>query len=404
MLFKMPKNLGEKYSPLYFLASVGSGGMVVTFFMYLLFWVPHKGRTVPNFEDISAFVATAGGLGQAMVAIALIGIATFAFLNIRLLVWNINEYAKFKKTDAFKAHQKSNAQSQVMAIPLAYAMSINAMFILGLAFVPKLWSVIEYLFPLAMIGFILVGIYAFKLLAQFLGRIMVQGGFNNAANNSFTQMLPAFAFAMVGVGFSAPSAMSSEPLIVGLGLVFSTFFFVTAAIISLIALFLGMQSIMENGVAPEGAPTLLIIVPMMTVLGILTLRQDHGLHTQFDVHSAPAQTLMLLATFLSIQLVFTLFGVMVLRRQNYAQNFLNSGAGSPGSYALICPGIALSVMGHFFINKGLVATGMVDKYSIIYWALSLLAVGAQVSMIWLLVKVNTQHFGRARRSALLAAE
>ena len=32
-----PARPAENYSPLYFLASVGAGGLVVTFFMYLLF-------------------------------------------------------------------------------------------------------------------------------------------------------------------------------------------------------------------------------------------------------------------------------------------------------------------------------------------------------------------------------
>ena len=44
----------DTYSPLYFLASVGAGGLTVTFFMYLMFWVPHPGRPVPIFDDIAA--------------------------------------------------------------------------------------------------------------------------------------------------------------------------------------------------------------------------------------------------------------------------------------------------------------------------------------------------------------
>ena len=49
----------EKYSPLYFLASVGAGGLAVTFFMYLMFWVPHNGRPVATFDDILAYWPTA---------------------------------------------------------------------------------------------------------------------------------------------------------------------------------------------------------------------------------------------------------------------------------------------------------------------------------------------------------
>ena len=36
-------------------------------------------------------------------------------------------------------------------------MSVNALFILGLIFVPGLWNIVEYLFPLAMLAFAAIG-------------------------------------------------------------------------------------------------------------------------------------------------------------------------------------------------------------------------------------------------------
>ena len=47
----------DRYSPLYFLVSLGAGGLAVTFFMYLMFWVPHPTRPVPVFEDVAAAFA-----------------------------------------------------------------------------------------------------------------------------------------------------------------------------------------------------------------------------------------------------------------------------------------------------------------------------------------------------------
>lgn len=49
MLLRMPGGLGERHSPLNFLAALGAGGLEVTFFMWLLFWVPYAGRPVPVF-------------------------------------------------------------------------------------------------------------------------------------------------------------------------------------------------------------------------------------------------------------------------------------------------------------------------------------------------------------------
>ena len=62
-----PTRPADTYSPLYFLASVGAGGLAVTFFMFLMFWVPHPGQPVPIFEDIAA----AWGTGNLPLQIAI---------------------------------------------------------------------------------------------------------------------------------------------------------------------------------------------------------------------------------------------------------------------------------------------------------------------------------------------
>src|SRR5690554_5361122 len=218
----------DTYSPLYFLASVGAGGVAVSFFMWLMFWVPHPGRSVPVFEDIAAAFANGAVPMKAAIAIAAAGIATFAFLNLKSLAWNLRALADWRKTDAFTKFNATNAASQLMTLPLALAMSVNALFILGLVFVPGLWSVVEYLFPLAMIAFLAIGALALRILGGFLGRVLTEGGFKCSANNSLGQMLPAFAFAMTGVGLAAPAAMSASPLVAGASIVLSTFFLVTA--------------------------------------------------------------------------------------------------------------------------------------------------------------------------------
>ena len=48
----MKSNLGDKYSPLYFLSALGAGGLSVSFFMYLMFLVPHKGVPLATFDFV----------------------------------------------------------------------------------------------------------------------------------------------------------------------------------------------------------------------------------------------------------------------------------------------------------------------------------------------------------------
>jgi hypothetical protein len=344
------------------------------------------------FEDIATAFAGGGVALQAMIVVAALGIAAAAFTNIRLLVWNLGQMRRFRAQAAYDAFRRSNAETQSLAMPLALAMSVNVGFILGLVFVPGLWGVTEYLFPLAMAAFLAIGVLAFRQLGAFLGRVLEHGNFDHSANNSFAQKLPAFALAMVGVGLAAPAAMSTVPATVAVSLTLSGFFLMASVVVAAVALALGIQSMMENGVAPEAAPTLMVIVPILTVLGILLLRQDHGLHTQFDGHTAPAETLVMLSRIVSVQVLFILFGVLALRRVGYWGRFVTGSATSAGAYALICPGVALSVMLQFWINKGLVGAGVIAQFGAAYWTLSAVALAVQIATIALVLYLNRRHF------------
>lgn len=383
----------QSYSPLYFLASLGAGGLAVTFFMYLMFWVPHPGQPVPVFEDLMAVLANGSTPMKAAVVIAMVGIAFFVFLNVKMLIWNFAALSRFKHTQDYEKLRQSNAETTLLAGPLATAMTINGGFIVGLVFVPQLWSVVEYLFPAAMVAFLLVGLWAFRLIGHFLGRVLAEGGaFDMTAHNSFAQLLPAFALSMVAVGLSAPAAMSGNTLVVGTSLVLSTFFGITAMLYAAYASVTAFSSMLMHGTARESGPTLMVIVPLLTVLGIMMLRQNHGLHSAFEVHGNPAETLIMLARILTIQIVFSLLGLLVMTRQKYFSDFVFGSKLSPGSYALICPGVALSVMLHFFINKGLVGAQIIDKFGLGFWVLSALALILQWMMIVLVLRLNRQHF------------
>ena len=159
--------------------------------MSLMFWVPHPGQPVPVFEDVLA-AFTRGGLPlRAAILAAVTGIAGFAFLNIRRLVWNLRRLSDFRRTEGCRTLLTSNGETQLLAMPLALAMTVNLGFILGLVFVPGLLSVVEYLFPLALIAFVLIAGLALRQIGTFLGRVSSEGGvFDVTANNSFASFCP----------------------------------------------------------------------------------------------------------------------------------------------------------------------------------------------------------------------
>lgn len=373
------RDLKEGYSPILFLASLGSGGALVSMFMFLMFWVPHKGRPLATFTDWTAAMAGDQIAYKIMIPIALLGIAYFTYLHIRTLVWNVSEYRKFKASAAYEGFLKSNNGIQLMAIPLTFAMSMNAGFIVGAVFVPGLWDLSEYLFPLALVGFAVIGYFALKIFSGFMVNALVHGHFDCEKNNSLAQMLSVFSLSMVGVGFTAAAAMSHVKVTSAIGYIGANFFFAAAIVFGVIKLILGFRSMMNNGVNQETTPTLWIVIPILTVLGIGFFRLTKGLEHNFGAPEDPAGIFALLTALLSIQAVFGLIGYAIMKKVGYFEKFVSGPDKSPGSLALVCPGIAAVVMANFFINWGLVGVGVVEKFSVAYFIL-------YVPVIWLQIK------------------
>jgi len=145
--------LAGQYSPLYFLAALGAGGLAVSFFLYPMFLIKHPDTPMVTFNHLWPLLTGDNPWLSALLALDLLVILFFAVMHFRLLAWNLREYALFKQSEAYAKLMSSNAEISLMAIPLTLAMSINVMFVLGALFVPNLWSVVEWLFPGAILGF-----------------------------------------------------------------------------------------------------------------------------------------------------------------------------------------------------------------------------------------------------------
>ncbi len=382
----------DTWSPPYFLAALGAGGLAVTFFLWLYMWVPHPDQQVPTFEDVLRFWGNGEPVQQAMIVGAYLGLAFFAILHIKHLIWNLGRYAAFKRTPAFAKMQNSNAGASLFSLPLTLAMTINVGFSVGLAFVPGLWGVVEYLFPLALAAFAAVGFMTLRMMGAHLARMSVAGAFDMTKAGSFLQIQPAFALGMVGVGMAAPAAMSASATTAGIALILSTLLLVIAVIWAVVGVVLGLVAKFQYGSDAEQIPSLMVIVPLTTVLGILMMRQNHGLHVHFGVHGAPGDNLWMLTALLALQIAFLGFGWSVLKHHDYAARFMWAAKPSASAYGLICPGVALSVLLQFWINSALVGAGLIAKFSVAYWALTGVSVLAQFAMVVVILALNRRHF------------
>ncbi|HIO96607.1 MAG TPA: hypothetical protein EYG71_01610 [Leucothrix sp.] len=362
-------NLNEKYNPLYFLAALGAGGLAVSFFMYPNFLLAHEGTPMLTFDQIMPYLMGEDKLTAILLSGALIAIALLAILHFRLLFWNISEYRKFKKTDAFQALMNSNREISLMVIPLTLAMSVNVSFILGAVFVPGLWSVVEYLFPFAIATFLAIGIYALKILGDYFSRIFIKGDFKFSENNNFTQMIAIFALTMVAVGLAAPGAMSHHKEINAIGMFLSIFFLSIAMILLVIKMTLAFKSTLKYGVDKATSASLWMMIPILTLMGITIIRLTMGLHHGFEETLSKPSFFIITSVVISLQMFIGLIGYKVMKAVGYFKDHSQGSSANAGSFALICPGVAFFVFGMFFLVFGLVQNGLVDLMSPAFFVL-----------------------------------
>ncbi|QKF77511.1 TsoY family (seleno)protein [Arcobacter defluvii] len=372
--------LREKFSPTCFLSALGAGGLSVSFFMYLMFLVPHPNTPMATYDFIMPALLKGDWLSF-VISFSLVFIIAFAFFHFKLLLWNTKQYNLYKKTKAYEDLKNSNAQITLMTLPLTYTMTINVCFVLGAVFVPGLWSFVEYLFPFALLGFITTGYFALKIFFEYFSRLLTKGDFDFSKNNNLSQMISIFALAMVAVGFAAPGAMSHNIVINSIGLFFSIFFASLSILLILIKITLGFKNMFEKGLNLEAAPSIWIIIPILTLLGIAFIRISFGLEHHYSSPVEITSLFILTSVILSLQIIFGILGYMVMKQIGYFEKYIESGEKSAISFALICPGVAFFVFGMFFINFGLTYNEIISKYSMAYFILMIPFIYIQIKTI-----------------------
>jgi hypothetical protein len=392
--------MGGRYVPLYFLSALGAGGLAISFFMYLMWLTPHPDSPIPHFATLVAAWQAGDAAMRMLIGTALAGIAVFSVWHFRLLAWNLARYRAWARTPAYSALRTSNSETQLLALPLTLAMTVNVTFITGAVFVPGLWDIREWLFPGAIAAFAAIGWWAGRLLLDFLARVLATGGFDCAKNNSLAQMLAVFALGMVGVGFSASAAMSHVGPVAAIAYILSVLFVAAAIVLGLIMLVLGFRAMLEHAAAEETTPTLWIVIPILTVLGIAIYRLKMALAHNFATPVTAGELFSLLAVVVAVQFLFGAIGWSVMQRVGYFRRWVYGSERSVGSYALICPGVALVVSGFFLINGGLVNLDLVTPGSPTHIVLHLPLVALQAATIVLFVHLNAkllsdtpQHLG-----------
>jgi hypothetical protein len=386
--------LKHPFEPLHFLNALGAGGIGVSFFMILMFLTKHE-TPVPTVASITTAFSTGNIYLQWAIILAYIGLILFSVFHFILLAKKISEYYAYKKTERYTALMSSNAEVQLMALPLTFGMTMNVLFALSVTLIPGIWNSIEYIFPLAILGFLVIGYIASKMLVHYYKRLFHMGNFNFEANNNLSQLLSVFALAMVGVGLSGPAAMTHNKAFASIALIASMSFFAVAGVLFIVKFIIGLKSALKKGWALETSPSIWIVIPFLTLLGIALIRYEHAFHTVLGSPVDKGSFFVITVLFVAMQAFFGILGYMLMRENGYFEAYTQGEKSSVGSLALICPGVAATVFGFFFLHRGLVENGVIEKFGIPYFVILALIILIWIKTIWVYGKLNQKLIGRA---------
>lgn len=387
----MPTAHQPQYSPSYWLSSLGAGGLSISFFMYLMWLLPHPGSPMPTWGHLQAAWSGQAQLPtgvQAIVMAATLAIILLALLHFVLLVWNLRLYKAPASQKVVAALRDSLGAVQLMVIPLTLAMTVNVCFVLGALFLPDLWTVVEYLFPFALIAFAAIGVQALRTYGTYFSRFLVAGGYKDSEHNHLSALLAAFTFAMLSVGFAAPAAMSHVKLVSALAATLSILFLVISLVVVLIVLVASVTAMMTHGLQQRATPSIWMLVPILTLLGIEWVRLQHGLSHHFSAHPDGGHMFYWLTVIFTLQIGVMLMGYRVMQVNGYLRQHVSGQERDPVSFGLICPGVALFVMGMFWWHLAWVQTGLVTHFSITYWVVLALLAVIQFVTLGVLLKLS----------------
>lgn len=385
------KHSNVEFSPLHGLASLGAGGLSVSFFVWLMFLTPHPDSPVPTFETLAMAQSTTE---HGWITLVSTMVAIMAFTHYALLGWWLRQGHKLPQ-DTRLAMFAGESHIFKMVAPLVLAMSVNAGFVVGLVFVPGLWSVKEYLFPVALLAFLVLFVVTTeRWLTQ---QSLLKSNELSYQSKGLIELLATFAFAMITVGFSASAAMSDTAWIHTTGVVLS---FAGAAMTLWAAVRVladRLPNLRAHPIAATATGSLLMGVPILTVLGIAVYRVMMAGKHHFDIELGQGVvTATLGILFLSQLLIFLVATPTLLRSGGWRTLVSEQPQGS--SFSLICPGVGLFVLGMFLVSNGLIPSGWLQGASatVAYSVLAVIQAATLVLFAYLLINAMPGKHKRRR--------
>lgn len=334
----------RSFSPLSLLAALGAGGIAVAPFAVMQYLFPHPKGLVTR----AAMHAPEAGLASwqsALVAPFEAAMLFFAGLHAILLVLLL---ARFLAASRRGEYEDTSADplsgAQMLAPHLAIAMLFNVFIGVVRYFVPFLQTAFQDLMLPALIAWLVLLGFTLKGVYQQLGNAFERPFDLHQAR--FGWMLLPFALGMVSVVGSGIAAMAKAPGVAHVAAFFTLVGGMGALFLLVVKLLTLMQVHYQQPGLPDrhSLPSILAVVPILTVLAVIGFRLAHYAHAQLGMHLEWAGPVIVASVF-AFQTFYLGFGFVLMR--TYLMRDFWRGEYHPAQWGMVCPFVAWSVLGAF---------------------------------------------------------
>jgi hypothetical protein len=333
----------REFNPLLFLASLGAGGISVMPFAFLQYTHHtgpglisitrlHSGDLAPS--ALSFFI----GLEAVMAVFGILHFALTAVLVLRLVRWIGSEgYHRLLSSPLTSA--------SVLAPFISLGMSMNVFIATVRFFIPPIAENLQSLMLPALIGWTVLWSALLVVEMKLLGASFAQSF--DVSKINFGWLLHPFALGMITVIGTGIAAMSKDPTVAHI----AAFMSMVSGTMGLFLLGVKLNAIFKSHFSAPGLPekqflpSLLIVVPNVTLYAIAAFRLTHYADHQFGAHAHGIGAVVVTAAF-AFETWYMLFGLSMLRKY-FSQHVFDHDF-HVSQWGLICPFVAYAVLGSFF--------------------------------------------------------
>jgi len=332
----------KDFNPMRFLASLGAGGIAVAPFAIMQYTFTHP-KGLIQLKNLKAMELSS--LQQIETTALMIIMALFTLLHFALSVPFFADLLRWRKTDSFKTFM-SNPQenSAIMAPYLSLIMTMNV-FIGPIRF---FFSIVGDNLQLLMLpALMVIGLIWLSMMKTEIG--LLKRAFSDhfdADTINFGWLIQVFALSMGSVTLSGIAALAKAPNIAHTAFVLTSISFSMALFLLMIKLPQIFKNHFHAQSLPEhpAMPSVMILVPIITLLAITGFRLGHYMEKQLGIHLG-GYFLIIVFGALAMESWYLIFSLSLIK--GFLQKDLFKKEYYVTMWGMICPFVAFSVLSAF---------------------------------------------------------